>query len=74
LWLAWDLIRRGPGLLADTVIDGVLIPERPQMAASMACSSWQKNLASSTFAHFAGMALMAIAAAIFWPPDFKFPL
>jgi hypothetical protein len=71
-WLAWDLICRGPGLLADTIIDGVLIPERPEMAMRMSCEPWQKNMVSSTFFHFAGMALMASVAAAFLPPVFPF--
>ena len=73
-WLAWDLIRLGPSLLTDTMIDGVIVPARPQMAAGIASEPWQRNLASSTFFHFIGMALMAIVVAIFWPPMLEIPL
>ncbi len=68
-WLAWDLIRLGPTLLAETMIDGVLVPAEPRLALHMDSDRWLKNLAPSTGFHFMGLAFAGLMLGIFLPPD-----
>ncbi len=58
-WLIWDLIRNGPTLLAETVIDGELVPRYPALARQIPSDHWLKNAFIMTCVHFLGLSVAA---------------
>ena len=72
-WLLWDLTRLGPTLLAETMIDGVLVPAEPRLARQMHSGHWLKNIGPACYFHFVGLAFAGLLLGIFLPPDSFWP-
>jgi len=66
-WAIWDLLRMGPGLMAEIILDGVVIPTCPQIAERMPSPEpWYKTAFASTGLHFFGAAVCTLVLVIIW--------
>jgi hypothetical protein len=70
-WLLWNLVKQGPTLLAETVVDEVFPRRHPQAAASVHTEPWLQNTLAVTGFHFIGFALClsgAVLSILLWLP------
>jgi hypothetical protein len=51
-WTIWDLLRMARALVAEIIVDGILVPACPHLADRMPTGSWWKNVFTSTTVHF----------------------
>jgi hypothetical protein len=65
-WLIWDLLRMGPGLMAEIILDGVIVPAYPEIKERMPYEAWYKTAFINTGAHFAGAALCTVMLVTLW--------
>lgn len=71
-WLIWDLLRMGPALLAEIILDGDILPANPALSDRLPISEpWYKTALLNTGLHFisaAGIAtLIEVLVKIYWP-------
>lgn len=65
-WLIWDLLRMGPGLMAEIILDGVLVPTYPEIKERMPYEAWYKTAFVSTGLHFVAAALCTVVVVTVW--------
>jgi len=65
-WLIWDLLRMGPALIAEIILDGVLVPTYPEIKERMPYEEWYKTAFVSTGLHFAAAALCTVVLVTIW--------
>jgi len=63
-WLVWELIKGGPKLLANTIIDSELVPSQPKLVFKMETYKWFPETLGATALHFLGLALAAFLLGI----------
>jgi Flp pilus assembly protein TadB len=56
-WTIWDLLRMAPSLVAEIIVDGVLVPAHPALGDRMPSYPWWKNAFASTALHFFAIAM-----------------
>ena len=59
LWLLWDLLRLGPTLFAEALVDDAFPRCHPQIAEPVHTEPWLINFLGSTAIHFGGFACCA---------------
>jgi hypothetical protein len=62
-WIVWDLLRTGPALVAEIILDGVIVPTYPEYSDRLPSEPWYKAAFLNTAPHFASAALIAILLA-----------
>jgi hypothetical protein len=65
-WLIWDLIRMGTPLMAEIILDGVIVPIYPEIKNRMPSNPWYETAFFSTTLHFAGAAFITIVCVTVW--------
>jgi hypothetical protein len=65
-WLIWDLLRMGPELMAEIILDGVLVPTYPEIEGRMPSEAWYKTAFASTGLHFTAAALCTVVVVAAW--------
>ena len=72
LWLLWDLIKSGPTLLAEAVVDDAFPRRHPRLAEPVHTEPWLQNAVIATCVHFGGLAFcvsgIALVLVLFRPP------
>jgi hypothetical protein len=57
-WTIWDLLRMAPALVAEIIVDALLVPAHPALADRMPPTyPWWKNAFASTALHFLAIGL-----------------
>lgn len=69
-WLVWELVRGGPRLLADTMIDAELVRSHPQLFEKVITYPWMAELFGATAIQFVGLTIAAFLLGLSWPLDF----
>jgi hypothetical protein len=59
-WLIWDLLRMGPSLMPEIILDGVIVPAHPEIEERIPCEPWYKTAFAGTGLHFAGATLCTV--------------
>ena len=59
IWVIWLLVRSGANLTAQVMLDGVLLPAQPKLAAKISTQSWWRTATELTLAHFFSLAVLA---------------
>jgi hypothetical protein len=57
-WLIWDLIQNGATLLAETMLDAEVFPNRPDILPNVLRRDWRTEAFGFTAIHFLGLALV----------------
>jgi hypothetical protein len=65
-WLIWDLLRMGPALMAEIILDGVVVPIFPEIQDRMPCEPWYKTAFLSTLVHFLAAAVCTVVLVTVW--------
>jgi len=65
-WTICDLIRMAPALVAEVIVDGILIPAQPSLAGRIPASPWWKYTFANTALHFFAMGMGATASFVLW--------
>jgi hypothetical protein len=60
-WLIWDLLRMGPALMAEIILDGQIVPANPSLLDRLPTSEpWYKTALLNTGLHFITLAALAV--------------
>jgi len=59
-WLVWQIIRLGPDLLSEAILDLHLAQTNPRLAEVTSLESWHKNAFTLTAIHFVILAVIAL--------------
>ncbi len=69
-WLIWELIRSGPSLIAEVMIDAELVKAEPTLAIKIITHRWLPETLGATAFHFFGLSVVAFLLGLSWVFDF----
>ena len=62
VWTLWELIRFGPTLLADIIIDSEAVASTPSLAMRIPSENWFRSALGETYLFFLSLAFAAFVA------------
>ncbi len=66
VWLLWDLIRMGPTLLTEMIIDADLVAANPALLQRFSSGNWFKNAMDATAIYFFGLSMITCLLMVVW--------